>query len=227
MIADADLTTLTALYPVLHSLSPRQLDLFRREAQPVQLVDQHVLFDIGCPCHSFLFLVAGSIRVTKLSATGREILLYRLKPGDSCILTVSCLLGGAAYPARGEVEREVRGFALPRPAFNQLLESSREFREFIFHFFTDRIAHLMTLVEDVAFRSLDQRVAAWLLAHETPARITHQQLAADVGSVREVISRILKDFEARGSVHLGRKLIEVVDRTALAQIAFPLSDSSH
>lgn len=224
MITDNDLNVLVSNYLVLQHLSSRLRDLIVREAQWVQLPAERVLFDLGSPCHSFLILTKGTIRVTKPSPEGREILLYRLMPGDSCILTVSCLLGGANYPARGVVESDVTGIALPRTVFNHLLDDSREFREFIFRFFAERIAHLMTLVEDIAFRPLDQRIAAWLLAHRSPVAITHQQLADQVGSVREVISRILKEFEGQGMVKLGRGCIEILDRNGLAEIAGLLSD---
>lgn len=224
MITEDDLNAFLSHYPAMRRLSPRLRELIGREGQWVQLPAERVLFDLGSPCYSSLILTQGTIRVTKPSPEGREILLYRLMPGDSCILTVSCLLGGANYPARGVVESDVTGIALPRTVFNQLLDDSREFREFIFRFFAERIAHLMTLLEDIAFRPLDQRVAAWLLAHRSPIATTHQQLADQVGSVREVISRILKEFEGRGMVKLGRGRIEILDRDGLAAIASRLSD---
>lgn len=221
------LDDLLARYPALRCLPPHLGALVGREAQRVLIPSGRVLFDPGSPCYSFLMLTAGSIRVTKPSASGREILLYRLQPGDSCILTVSCLLGDAHYPARGVVEADVTGIALPRGIFNQLLEASREFREFVFSFFAERIAHLMLLVEDLAFKPLEERLAAVLLSKGEVVEVTHQQLADELGSVREVISRILKEFEGQGAVHLARGCIRVVDRARLVEIADGLRDSSH
>lgn len=146
-------------------------------------------------------------------------MLYRVQPGDSCILTVSCLLGRAHYPAAGVVEEDLAAYNISRDLFNYLLEESTLFREFVFRFFAERVATLMELIEEVGFRPLDQRLAATLIGRGTIVRVTHQTLADEVGSVREVVSRILKNFERRSILRLERGQIHILDEAALRQIA--------
>ena len=214
-------------HPAFAGLPPQLAGTLLAASQPVLLPAGRVLFDQGAPCSGFLVIEKGSIRVTKSGATGREILLYRLRPGDSCILTVTCLLADATYSARGVVETDVSALAVPGPLFRKLLTDWPPFREFIFRFFAERVTELMARIEDVAFRALDQRVASALLAHCEPVEITHQRLADEVGSVREVVSRILKDLEARGYVRLERGRIHVLDREGLIRFAASVGDASH
>jgi CRP/FNR family transcriptional regulator len=178
-----------------------------------------MLFDLDAPCTLFLLISEGSIRVVKPALSGREILLYRLEPGDSCILTVSCLLGQNDYPARGVVESHLVGYALPRSLFTQLLDESPPFRSFVFRFFGERMSHLMALVEEVAFQQMDQRLANLLVERGPTLDVTHQQLADELGSAREVISRLLKHFESKGWVTLARGQVTVRNATALARYA--------
>lgn len=208
-------------HPALVGLPSRLNDAIHAQAQPLRTAAGQLLFDVGYPCHAFLVMDTGILRVTKPAPSGREILLYRLRPGDSCILTVACLLSGSVYAARGIAETDVNGIALPRALFRQLLDEWPPFREFIFAFFAERIAELMQLIERVAFRALNERVASALLGHCAPVVITHQRLADEVGSVREVVSRILKDFEAQGLVRLERGRIHIVDRDRLMLAAWP------
>jgi CRP/FNR family transcriptional regulator len=207
--------------PALAGLPLRLRDLLQAQAQPFRLAAGKTLFDVGAPCVAFVMLDAGSLRVTKPAPSGREILLYRVRPGESCILTVACLVSGSAYSARGISETELTGAAIPRGLFRQLLDEWQPFREFIFAFFADRITELMQLIEEVAFRALDERVASALLSHCEPVIITHQRLADEVGSVREVVSRILKEFEAQGLVRLERGCIHILDRERLMATAWP------
>jgi CRP/FNR family transcriptional regulator len=227
MITQDEFRQLARLYPVLAQLSPAAQTALVVDGQRLALPRDRLLFDVESRCASFLMLTAGSIRVTRLAAAGREILLYRLEPGDSCILTVSCLLGQADYPARGVTESDVVGYAISRPMFNRLLAESESFRAFVFHFFAARIANLMALLEGVAFGQLDQRLADLLAKRGPVIQTTHQMLADELGSVREVVSRILKDFESQSLVQLQRGRVLILDQQTLAQIASPLRDSSH
>ncbi len=227
MIPQDEFHQLARFYPVLAQISPPVQAALAADGQRLALPRDRLLFDMESRCASFLMLTAGSIRVTRLAAAGREILLYRLEPGDSCILTVSCLLGQAGYPARGVAETDLVGYAISRPMFNRLLAESEPFRAFVFHFFAERIANLMALLEGVAFGQLDQRLADLLARRGPLIQTTHQMLADELGSVREVVSRILKDFESQSLVQLQRGRIRVIDQQALAQIAAPLRDSSH
>jgi CRP/FNR family transcriptional regulator len=196
----------------------------RRDAVPVARPDSAVLFDPGAPCHGLLVLESGAVRVSRSAEDGRELLLYRVLPGETCVLTVACLMGHAAYPARGVTEGALRGVLLPAPLFERLLAEAAEFRTFVFGSFTGRVADLLDLAAAVAFERLDRRLAALLAKRvERTGRIevvaTHADLAAEIGSVRERVSRLLEGFESRGWVELGRGRVVVRDPAALRRAA--------
>lgn len=207
------------LYPVFQSMPRSLLDQALKQAVHTKLSSGAVLFEDHQPCQGFPMLLDGSVRVVKNSPNGRELQLYRVNPGEICILTSSCLLGNSPYSARGVAEDALSLVVLPQSLFNKLLESHEPFRKYVFSLFSERLAELMQLVEEVAFRKLDQRLAALLLSKGEFIRTTHQNLADELGSVREIISRLLKSFADQGLVALGREQIEVLNTKALQQIA--------
>lgn len=178
-----------------------------------------VVFDAHSPCIAFPMLLTGAIRVSKAAPNGRELVLYRVLPGEACVLTSSCLLGQRDYPARGVVESEALLLALPRALFDRLVAGHAPFRTYVFELFAERLAELMALVEAVAFQQLDQRLAALLLGKGREVHATHQSLAAELGSVREIVTRLLRHFAEQGIVSLGRERIEILDPPALRRIA--------
>lgn len=205
---------------------PRTLrELLALNARRITAPRGTVFFDVDQPCRFFVLITEGVLRVFR-PGEDREIFLYTVERGQSCILTVSCLMGQTRYPARGVVEEDVVGYALPRPIFMELLDRSADFRHFIFELFGDRLTGLMALIEEVAFRRLDQRLAAHLLERGPVILATHRELANELGTAREVISRILKQFEQEGLVRLERGAIHVLDRAGLARRA-GLGDESH
>lgn len=218
---------LSRLYPPLGEMSPEMQRLLQQNLQHMSAPAGHLLFDLDSPCSLFVFLYAGSLRVVKPALSGREILLYRLEPGDSCVLTASCLLGRSHYPARGIVERDLVAYALAAPLFNRLLDGSTPFRALVFTHFADRIADLMQLVEEIAFGQMDQRLAAYLVERAPLVEATHQQIADELGTVREVVSRRLKQLEQRGLVRLQRGQMRIDDVERLRRIASALRDSGH
>ncbi len=209
---------LQSLYPVLDELPESLRAKVLEQAQMVTVPAGTVLFDERQPCQGFPFIVSGGIRVLKPAANGRELPLYRVLPGESCIITSSCLLGHADYNARGVAIAETTLALLPRPLFDSLL-GQPAFRNFIFNLFSERIADLMQLIEEVAFRKLDQRLAGLLLGKGKLLHATHQQLADELGSVREIVSRLLKGFAEQGLVKLGREQVEILDPAGLRRIA--------
>lgn len=221
MLRQSEVEALVALYPVLSRLTAAEQDALRREVQSAHIPAGTVLFDLDSPCSLFLLLTAGTVRVVKPALSGREIVLYRLDPGDSCILTVSCLLGESSYPARGVAETDVAAYILPRPLFYRLLGDSEPFRAFVFRYFAARISELMQLVEEVAFGALDQRLANLLVTQGPRLEMTHQQIADELGTVREVVSRRLKVLEQQGLVRLRRGQVEVLDLKRLGRVAAP------
>ncbi len=214
-----DVARLIAQCPILASLPPAEARAVERQAMTVHAPAGTLLFDTGQSCQALPLLLSGSIRVFRRAESGREISLYRVRQGEICIVTVSCLLGAEAYPATGIVETDVTAIALPRALFLRLTESHPAFRQAIFHLFAERLSGLMQLVEEVAFRKLDQRLAALLAARAPLALGSHQQLADELGSVREIVSRLLKQFEEQGWIRLGRERVEIVDADALRRCA--------
>lgn len=205
-------------YPVLLEIDAdiRQ-DAFRN-APLLSVPAGTALFDERQPCTGFPFLLSGAVKVIKAAPNGRVLPLYRVLPGETCIVTSSCLLGHVEYNARGEAEGETSLIFLPRQQFDTLL-AMPPFRNFIFRLFSERIVGLMQLVEEVAFRKLDQRLASLLLGKGKILYTTHQALADELGSVREIVSRLLKDLAEQGLVELGREQITVLDPAGLRRIA--------
>lgn len=164
---------------------------------------------------NFVLVVAGKVRVYIPSETGREIDLYHVEPGEICVLTLSNLLGGLAYPAEGVTEMETQLVSLSPQRFEHALTTSNAFRRFIFSIIGIRLGEVMQLLEEITFRRLDIRLAQLLVREANGnehrlVRKTHQDLAAELGSSREVISRLLKRFEHNGWLKLDRNQIQVV-----------------
>ncbi len=209
-------------FPQLAALPAEPRHKLRAQARIVDLPSGARVFGPGHPPQSFLLLLSGSVRVQQTSENGREIVLYRVAPGESCTLTTACLVGHEAYQAEGIAETQVRAVAIPRGLFDELLASSRTFRDFVFEAFGRRVTELLRLIEDVAFARLDVRLAERLLQLAAAADhidATHQQLANELGSAREVISRQLNDMQRRGWVRVTRGAVEIVDRAALERLA--------
>ena len=213
-----NLDALSALYPVLARLPASLRQRIGDTAQTLSLPSGATVFDERQPCRGFPFVLDGAIRVAKQSAGGRELPLYRVVAGESCIITSSCLLGHADYNARGVTEGPTTLALLPRELFDEML-GEPAFRDFVFALFSERMAELMQLVEEVAFRKLDQRLASLLLGKGRVVHATHQQLADELGSVREMVSRLLKGFAEQGLVKLGREQVEVLDAAGLRKVA--------
>lgn len=205
--------------PALASLPDALHASVAEQLQPITAPAGATLFDVGTACQALPLVLEGRIRVSKRAESGREISLYHVHPGELCIVTVGCLLGASAYPASGCTETPLRALALPRPAFMTLLHAHAPFREWVFRIFSERITGLMQLVEAVAFQRLDQRLAGWLLARAPVATASHQAIADELGSVREFISRLLRQFETQGLVRLGRERVEILDAAGLAALA--------
>ncbi len=206
-------------YPMLRELPGAEQESLLASANMMQLPAGTVVFDENQPCQGFPLLLSGSIRVIKAAPSGRELQLYRVIPGESCILTSSCLLGHTRYQARGIAEQALEMVLLPASAFHAMLAGHEAFRSYVFHLFSDRLTDLMQLVSAVAFQKLDQRLAALLISRASPIQTTHQALADELGSAREIVSRLLKGFAEQGWVKLGREQIDITDATALRKFA--------
>ena len=184
-----------------------------------------VLFAPGMEPVNLLLLLAGTVRVQQSSDSGREIVLYRVEAGESCVLTSACLLAQEDYAAEGVAETDVTAVAIPRATFDDLVGRSRQFRDFVFQAYARRMTDLFRVIDEVAFGRIDARLAERLLAlaRGTGAvQATHQQLAAELGTAREVVSRQLTEFQRRGWIGQSRGLVTLSDPQALAAVAAPV-----
>lgn len=219
MIDNDTRSRILQLYPVLQELPDAELDAMLISAGVMLFPAGTVIFDENQPCQGFPLLLSGSLRVIKSSANGRELQLYRVVPGESCILTSSCLLGNTRYQARGIVEESLEMVMLPAIVFHGLLGKYEAFRRYVFRLFNERLTDLMELVTAVAFQKLDQRLAVLLVNKPGTMHVTHQAIADELGSAREMVSRLLKGFAEQGWVKLGREQITVTDLAALKKFA--------
>jgi CRP/FNR family transcriptional regulator len=213
------LQQLRTRFPALEGLAPARLERLVAEGQLLHVPDGQSLYDAKQPCRGFPLILEGAVRVVMNAPNGREIGLYRVDPGQGCILSGGCLLGHSDYAARGIAEGDVTLLSVPPGEFQSLLLEHEPFRAFVFGMYGERLAEVMALVEEVAFRRLDERLAQ-LLVHRGPViQATHQALADELGSVREIVSRLLRSFEQRGWVRLERERVTVADPKALAALA--------
>jgi CRP/FNR family transcriptional regulator len=209
-------------FPALGSLPAAMREQLARAGQVVTLPAGSRIFGPGQAPESYLLLLDGSVRVQQVSESGREIVLYRVAAGQSCALTTACLLGYEDYPAEGVAETEVHAVALPRATFDALVGASPQFRRFVFTAFSRTVTDLCRVIDDVAFARLDLRLAHKLLelsAGGDHLAVTQAQLAAELGSAREVVSRTLSEFQKRGWIVQARGSLTLVDRAALERLA--------
>ena len=176
----------------------------------------------GDNCTHLALIIAGTARVYKLAESGREITLYRVEAGECCILTASCMLSGRVFPANATVEDDIRAVLIPQQRVLTWVSEYETWRHFLWNLLAERLGDVIGLIEEVAFRRMDERLADYLgqqaLERGMLLQATHQQIAADLGTSREVVSRMLKDFQLRGMLELGRGRIELRDLDGLRQI---------
>jgi CRP/FNR family transcriptional regulator len=158
---------------------------------------------------------------------GRELHMYDVEPGESCVMSTGCMLGNMPYRAHGTCMTDVELALIPKPMFDRLMAEHAPFRNEIFVLFSERLSRLMELVEAVGFQRLDQRLAAALLGKGQRVEASHEQLAQSLGVSRESVSRQLKHFEERGWVQLGRGVIGILDPRALRLMAGGNAAAAH
>lgn len=207
-------------FPEFIAAQEASIDSLMSSATLVELESGQHVFYPGDSCEQYLLVLQGSVKAQIISKSGREMLLYRVCSGDSCVLTTSCLMSGDRYPAEGITESDVLAFSISSHAFYRCMEKSAFFREFVFKKFSTRLSGVIGLLEDVNFSGIDSRLSKILLKEEKEVvDLTHQELAAILGSAREVISRNLKRFEVLGWVKLGRGTITLLNIAALNELA--------
>lgn len=206
----------------LATLSVDAREVLRRSARLMDLPAGQRVFGPGMMPSSYVLVLEGSVRVQLISQGGREIVLYRVAGGESCALTTACLLGAEDYLAEAVTETPVRAVSIPRTTFDGLVASSTEFRRFVFGAFSRRVTDLCRVIDEVAFQRLDVRLAGRLLERAGDGdvvELTHQELAAELGTAREVVSRQVHELQRRGWLMASRGHIEIRNKAALAELA--------
>lgn len=204
------------LFPWFANLPERLRRRFELEVTERRVPASARMFDRGSTCEGFPLVLDGTVRVSTRSASGREIVLYRVEPGESCLLSGSCLLSHVRYSASGVAETDVSMLRIPPSLFDALMVESNAFRAFVFDMYAQRLAEVMELIEEVAFRKLDTRLARLLVQQGPVIETSHQALADELGSVRVFVSRLLRNFELQGWIQLERERVTVIDPGALA-----------
>jgi CRP/FNR family transcriptional regulator len=205
-------------HPLLKRVDPQFEREFKQEAFLARFPVGKDLFIEGDRVDAIPLLISGSVRVYQIGETGREVTLYRFRPGESCVLTATSIFNHQTFPAIATVEEEAEAVMIPEATFSDWIRRFDVWRDFVFDLVTQRLASVMTIVDQVAFRKLDHRLAEFLLKRgrqSNPSEITHQEIAAELGSSREVISRILDDFSGQGAIQSSRGRIEIVDFESL------------
>ena len=218
MIEPEHLPRLTRALPPLQRADPPLIREFAQAARLARIPAGQDVFVEGDAVESIAFVISGVVRVYKIGETGREITLYRFGLGESCVLTANAILSRQSFPASATVEQAAEVVLVPAEVFRDWVRRSDAWRDFVFELLSQRLASLMAVVNEVAFRRLDVRLADFLLArsrHANPVRLTHQAIAAELGSSREVISRVLEDLAQEGLVQPARGQITVLDPAAL------------
>jgi CRP/FNR family transcriptional regulator len=218
-----DQTTIDALTRQFHFLQCAETDFVRHffsAAKIMQLPANQPICQQGMQCSQLALVIEGTARVFKIGENGREITLYRIGPGESCILTASCIMSNKPFPAFAVSEQPIQALIISTSDVVHWSNQEQAWRDYLFQLISDRLSDVISVVEEVAFRRVDRRLAGYLLQHTDETsnlmQATHQSIASDLGTSREVVSRILKDFEQQGLISITRGAITLEDRQRLS-----------
>ena len=208
-------------FPFLQRADREFLDTFFAHATQVNVPVGSPICDQGSHCQHLALVVSGTARVYKLGENGREITLYRINPGESCILTASCIISDTPFPAFAVCEEDIVALVINPTRVQHWTDTYPDWRRYLFGLISHRLGDVMSVIEEIAFRRVDSRLADYLLQRSRSdqgdcIRVTHQAIASDLGTSREVVSRILKDFEHQGLISVARGQLEISDRQGLA-----------
>lgn len=214
------LSTINELFPFMNQLTIEQKKQVDEKSLVVKYEKGKILMNEGMACNGAIFVLEGSIRIYKVSEEGKEITLYRVEKGQTCIMTVSCILANVDYQAIAEVEEDVSLLMIPSDIFLMLFSSSIPIQQFVFGTLSTRMTEVMMIVEEVAFKSMNTRISSFLLEqvekqNTKTIKITHEKIALELGTAREVVSRVLMDFQKKGAVEISRGQIKLKDKHLL------------
>lgn len=210
------MTTLThdqfrEIFPAFRSGDGRLISEILAVSEDRRFQKDLQIYSEGDVCSAIALLLEGEIRVYRSGSGGREITLYEIERGETCILNASCILSNIRYPANAVTTSGGRMLLIPAHEFRRLISEYTGMRDFVFSVLSERLSAVMALVEEVAFGRMDRRLLDYLVekSEQGDVRATHQKIADDLGTSREVVSRILKDFERKGLISLSRNLVRL------------------
>jgi CRP/FNR family transcriptional regulator len=206
--------------PMLSNAAPAMRAEFDRYAQVHRIPAGAPIAWEGDTCEQLAIVLEGSVRVYKVGESGREITLYRIEEAESCVLTASCILSRTSFPALAVAETDVEAVLIPAYVLRQWVERYEPWRDYVFGMMSQRLASVIATVEEVAFRRMDARIAEFLAGlgeNGATIQITHQEIASELGTAREVVSRILKDLERGDMIRLSRGAVSLVDVAGLQE----------
>jgi CRP/FNR family transcriptional regulator len=214
------LNDIQALYPALASVPTTELEAEWASAGAMMRVPLGAqLFAPGAPCSGFPLILAGEARVFRMAPSGRQLEMYRLTPGEICLVSSASLFSGEALSAHAQMQTDGVLWMIRPGLFEDWLQRVPAFRRFVLGQFATRMADLTALIDALAFHRLDQRLAQALLGQGPRVQTTHQQLADRLGTAREIVTRLLKRFEAAGWVALSRERIDILQPAVLRHVA--------
>ena len=224
MITPELLNKIRQVLPILKNADTLLLREFQENAYHVTIPTGRDVFVEGDQVEAIALLISGVVRVYKIGETGREITLYRFGNGESCILTANAILSQKIFPAIATVEKEAEAIMIPADTFRDWVRRYDLWRDFVFELLSQRLSSVMSIVEEVAFHRMDARVVGLLIERANQSdkvQMTHQAIASELGSSREVISRLLEDLSAIGMIDVSRGSIQILDREGLESRLVP------
>jgi len=222
MLSKDQIQRLDRHFPVLTKLNTKDRDILFSAGQIVELPEEQMLMQQSQQCQFVPFVLSGVLRIYKLSPNGREMTLYRTLTGETCLASIACQLTGDEFPAMAQVEETAELFMVPSKVYHEVLDKQLAWKDFLINSMYSHLIETMQTLEAVAFDRTDNRLVHWLLeqTHDKPGtiRYTHEAIAVELGTAREVVSRLLGELKAAGAVQLGRGRIEVVSPALLRQM---------
>ncbi len=210
-----------SVFPFLETAASR----VKRDFEEYALFKRYDAGEVICwegdECNYFYVIITGSVRVFKTGDNGREITLYKITENDSCILTTFSILNRSPFSATSIAENDAIVVAIPRAVFREWINEYEEWRNYVFGLMSGHLTGILGKIESMAFQRLDERIAAFLLQstpkNQRTIKITHSDIARELGTVREVVSRILKNFEREKLVSLSRGRITIINNRELSR----------
>ena len=202
-------------FPFVRDLGPSE-ELLRASAELHRFDADSVIMDQNQNCSGVIFVLSGVIRILRMSEEGREMTLYRISRGETCVLTVACLLGtgNVPFPVYAYAEQDTTVVRIPVDAFRRLFFESQAIQKYIFSSMSAKLYSVLGLLESITFKRTSDRLMDLLVTKTAggayPLYATHESIASDLGTAREVVSRLLKDMEGRGIVRLSRGKIQLL-----------------